>query len=76
MEVHDPWVAPEEARREYGLELVREPERGAYDAVILAVAHRQFREMGAEAIRALGRPGAVLFDVKGILPRDQVDERL
>ncbi len=76
VEVHDPWVAPEEARREYGLELVREPERGAYDAVILAVAHRQFREMGAEAIRALGRPGAVLFDVKGILPRDQVDERL
>ncbi len=76
VEVHDPWADPEEARREYGLELVAEPPPGRYDAIILAVAHRQFREMGPEAVRALGRPGAVLFDVKGVLPREQVDERL
>ncbi|HEB80357.1 MAG TPA: nucleotide sugar dehydrogenase, partial [Chromatiales bacterium] len=48
VEVHDPWADPEEARREYGIELIRDPEPGAYDAVVLAVGHRQFREWGAE----------------------------
>ena len=51
-------------------------EHGKYDAIILAVAHRQFHEMGVEKIRALGKPQAVLFDVKYILPVDQVDGRL
>jgi UDP-N-acetyl-D-galactosamine dehydrogenase len=47
-----------------------------YDAVILAVAHRQFRDMGTAQIRALGKSAHVLFDVKGLLPRDEVDDRL
>ncbi|HET7561891.1 MAG TPA: nucleotide sugar dehydrogenase, partial [Rhodanobacteraceae bacterium] len=46
------------------------------DAIVLAVAHQQFRDMGAAALRALGRPGCVLFDVKDVLPRDAVDDRL
>ena len=58
------------------LELVAELEPGKYDAVILAVAHRQFVELGAERIRALGKPGCVLFDVKQALPRASVDDRL
>jgi UDP-N-acetyl-D-glucosamine/UDP-N-acetyl-D-galactosamine dehydrogenase len=76
VDVYDPWVDADEARMEYGLELVHELNDGAYDAVILAVAHREFVALGAERIRALCRPGAVLFDVKNTLPRDAVDGRL
>jgi len=76
VDVHDPWVSAEEARHEYGLELVPELAPGKYDAVILAVAHRQFLELGAERIRAFGKPGCVLFDVKQALPRELVDDRL
>ena len=76
VEVHDPWVSAAEAREEYGLELVAEPVRERYDAIILAVAHRQFVEMGGERIREFGKPGCVVFDVKQALPREWVDDRL
>jgi UDP-N-acetyl-D-galactosamine dehydrogenase len=76
IDVHDPWVDAAEARAEYGIELVERLEPGRYDAIILAVAHRQFAEMGAERIAALGKPGAVVFDVKHLLPRAAVDDRL
>jgi len=77
VDVHDPWVDAGEARHEYRITPVAAPERGAYDAVILAVAHDQFRDMGGEGVRALGRPGAsVVYDVKHVLPRDMVDGRL
>lgn len=76
VDVHDPWVSAEEAKHEYGLDLVAEPQAGQYDAVILAVAHREFTERGADGIRALGKPGAVLFDVKRALPRHAVDDCL
>ncbi len=76
VDVHDPWVSAIEAEHEYGLTLTPQVERGRYDAIILAVAHRQFIEMGAEQIRALGKPGCVLFDVKQALPRESVDDRL
>jgi UDP-N-acetyl-D-galactosamine dehydrogenase len=76
VDVFDPWVDPGEAQAEYGLDLVEAPAAGAYDAVILAVSHRQFVALGAEGIRAFGKPGAVLFDVKQALPRSSVDGRL
>ncbi|MEO5623237.1 MAG: Vi polysaccharide biosynthesis UDP-N-acetylglucosamine C-6 dehydrogenase TviB [Dokdonella sp.] len=76
VDVHDPWVSADDARLEYGLELVSELVPGKYDAMILAVAHRQFIELGADGIRALGKPGCVLFDVKQVLPREKVDDRL
>jgi UDP-N-acetyl-D-galactosamine dehydrogenase len=76
VEVWDPWIAAADARHEYGLELIEAPAQGAYDAVVLAVAHRQFAELGREAIRALGKPGAVLFDVKAVLPKTAADLRL
>jgi len=76
VDVHDPWAHADEARAEYGLSLLPEPAAGDYDAVVIAVAHRQFRERGASGIRALCKPDGVVFDVKGLLPRDTVDERL
>ena len=76
VEVYDPWVDPEEARQEYGLDLVTEPRSGSYDGILLAVAHEQFRAMGAARIRALGRPEHVLYDLKYVLPREDVDLRL
>jgi UDP-N-acetyl-D-galactosamine dehydrogenase len=77
VDVYDPWIDVDEARHEYGLEcLTSQPERGKYAAIILAVGHRQFIELGAEKIRAFGEPDAVLYDVKGVLPADTVDGRL
>jgi UDP-N-acetyl-D-galactosamine dehydrogenase len=74
--VYDPWADSAEAQHEYGLELITEPQASSYDAIILCVGHNKFRTMGAEAIRALGKPNHVLFDVKHILPKDAVDARL
>ena len=76
VDVHDPWVDGDAAHHEYGIDLVRDLVPGKYDAVILAVAHQQFIELGAAGIRTLGKPGCVLFDVKQVLPRDNVDDRL
>ena len=74
--IHDPWVSADEARHEYGLDLIAQPEPGKYDAVILAVSHNEFVALGADGIRAFGKPGAVLFDVKRALPRASVDDCL
>ncbi|CAM5623774.1 Vi polysaccharide biosynthesis protein VipA/TviB OS=Rhodanobacter lindaniclasticus OX=75310 GN=B1991_11700 PE=3 SV=1 [Rhodanobacter lindaniclasticus] len=76
VDVFDPWVDAAEARHEYGLELVDAPAKGAYDAVIVAVGHRQFAALGSAGIRAFGKPSSVLYDVKYVLPRDEVDGRL
>jgi UDP-N-acetyl-D-galactosamine dehydrogenase len=77
VDVMDPWADPAEVRGEYGVEVTNElPQPGSYDAVVLAVAHREFRNMGADAIRALGKQKSVLFDIKSVLPPDSVDGRL
>lgn len=76
VDVYDPWVDPEEVRHEYGFDVVSEPQVAAYDAIILAVGHRQFLAMGADGIRAFGKEAHVLFDVKYLLPKDKVDDRL
>jgi UDP-N-acetyl-D-galactosamine dehydrogenase len=76
VDVHDPWVDPEEARHEYGLTPIAEPEKGCYDGIILAVGHRQFHELGAEEIRRFGRAEHVLYDLKYVLPADESDLRL
>jgi UDP-N-acetyl-D-galactosamine dehydrogenase len=75
-DVHDPWVDPTKAYEECGVGPIGEPVPGSYDAIILAVAHRQFQEMGVGRMRSLGKPGAVLFDVKHALPASAVDGRL
>ena len=51
-------------------------EQGSYDAIVVAVAHNEFKAMGLEAIRALGKPGAVLYDVKAMFPQGAADLRL
>ena len=76
VDIHDPWVDAAEAKHEYGLELTADPRPGDYDVVILAVAHRQFTDLGAAGIRAFGKDPSVLYDVKSALPRDAVDGRL
>lgn len=76
VDVYDPWVDAAEAEYEYGISPVQSVEKGAYDAVILAVAHEQFKDMGAEAIRALGKPAHVLYDLKYVLSQAESDLRL
>jgi len=76
VDVFDPWVDAAAAKHEYGIDLIGEPITSQYDAVIVAVGHHHFTEMGAEGIRAYGKPSSVLYDVKYVLPRDAVDGRL
>lgn len=76
VDVHDPWAEPSEAEHEYGLTPVSAPQAASYDGILLAVAHHQFKTMGAAAIRALGKPQHVLYDLKYVLPRQDSDLRL
>jgi UDP-N-acetyl-D-galactosamine dehydrogenase len=76
VDVHDPWCDAYEAKQEYDLDLIADPEQGAYDVVIIAVAHDEFRALGADGIRAFGKETSILYDIKYVLPPDQVDDRL
>jgi len=76
IDVYDPWVNGKEAQHEYSITPVTELKQNHYDAIILAVNHHQFYEMGADNIRKLGKDNVVVFDVKSMLPRDKVDGRL
>ncbi|ALM87270.1 Vi polysaccharide biosynthesis protein VipA/TviB [Bordetella sp. N] len=76
VDVYDPWVDPAEAVHEYGITPVSAPQAGAYDGIVLAVAHKQFAEMGAAAIRAYGKPDHILYDLKYVLTADESDLRL
>ncbi len=75
-DVFDPWVDADEAQQEYGLTPVTAPQQGSYDAVILAVAHQQFRQLAASGIRAFGKDAHVLYDLKYVLSVDESDLRL
>ncbi|MEP2533070.1 nucleotide sugar dehydrogenase [Shimia sp.] len=77
-EVHvwDPHVHKADVAREYGISVISEPETGTYDGIVIAVAHSEFTDMGSEAIRALGKPGALLYDIKGVLAKSESDLRL
>jgi UDP-N-acetyl-D-galactosamine dehydrogenase len=76
VDVHDPWADAREVEHEYGIQVVAQPEPGAYDAIIVAVAHRQFVALGPKGIRAFGGPNAVIYDVKHVLPKGASDLRL
>lgn len=75
-DVYDPWVDASEAQHEYGITPIVSLEPGQYDAVILAVAHEQFKAMGAAEIRALGKPEHILYDLKYVLDQSESDLRL
>ena len=74
--VYDPWVNKQEAKKVFGIEPIEALSEGQYDAIILAVAHQEFKQMGATQIQALGKQNTVLFDIKYLLPADLVDGRL
>ncbi|MFS1909696.1 Vi polysaccharide biosynthesis UDP-N-acetylglucosamine C-6 dehydrogenase TviB [Vibrio sp. 10N.286.48.B7] len=75
VDVVDPWCSNEEAQHEYGLSLTQ-PKPNHYDAIIMAVGHNEFKEMGAAEIRALGKEAHVLYDLKYVLDKSDVDMRL
>lgn len=76
VDVFDPWVDTTEAEHEYGITAISQPDTNAYDGIVLAVAHKEFTEMGASGLRSLGRENHVLYDLKYVLPADQSDLRL
>jgi UDP-N-acetyl-D-galactosamine dehydrogenase len=77
VDVYDPWINVEDAKHEYGIDCLKAlPGQCEYAAVVLAVSHREFAELGEAGIKALGQPGAVLYDVKSVLPLGAADGRL
>ncbi|MCH7981396.1 MAG: Vi polysaccharide biosynthesis UDP-N-acetylglucosamine C-6 dehydrogenase TviB [Proteobacteria bacterium] len=76
VDIFDPWVSEDDAQKAYGLALVNEPEKGAYDVVVIAVAHEQFKALGEKGIRAFGKPTSLVYDIKYVLPADASDDRL
>ncbi len=76
VDVYDPWVSAEDARSEYGISTIKTLRKSEYDGIVIAVAHQQFRELGASEIRALGRSGCVVYDLKYVLQRSESDLRL
>jgi UDP-N-acetyl-D-galactosamine dehydrogenase len=76
VDVYDPWVNAAEVLHEYGIEPVAEPAAGKYDAIVMAVAHDQIRNLGIEVIKKYGRRDCILYDIKSILPKTAVDGRL
>ncbi|MDN3396817.1 MULTISPECIES: Vi polysaccharide biosynthesis UDP-N-acetylglucosamine C-6 dehydrogenase TviB [unclassified Pseudoalteromonas] len=76
VDIVDPWCSNDEAQHEYGLNLTTEYKENNYDAIILAVGHNEFKEMGADKIRGLGKVDHVLYDLKYVLPKQSVDMRL
>lgn len=73
VDVYDPWADPLEAKKEYGLTLVQELRQDTYSAVVVAVAHRQFSDISITDLRGFCKEKAVIYDVKSLYPRDQVD---
>ncbi|MEI6708277.1 MAG: Vi polysaccharide biosynthesis UDP-N-acetylglucosamine C-6 dehydrogenase TviB [Methylococcales bacterium] len=74
--IYDPWVNPKEAQHEYGIELITQLESEKYDAIILAVAHDQFKKMSIEQIKQYGKANSVIYDLKYLFPANQTDIRL
>ena len=76
VDVFDPWINKEEAKHEYGISPIDQPQKNQYDAIVLAVAHNEFIELGVDEIRSFGKREHILYDVKYILSADVVDGRL
>ena len=76
VDVYDPWADADEVEHEYGVRLIDEPQTGVYDAALIAVAHRQFKDMGSKAVRRLCKSTGLIYDVKYAFPAAEVDKRL
>jgi UDP-N-acetyl-D-galactosamine dehydrogenase len=76
VDVYDPWAKSTEAEKEYGIKLIDRLESNKYDGIILCVSHREFKEMGIDKIKSLGKNEHILFDLKSVFDKDQSDFRL
>lgn len=76
LDIYDPWVDEQEVQHEYGLAPIQHLEQGLYDAIVIAVAHNQFKSMTAQEFHALGKEKCVLYDLKYILDKTESDLRL
>ena len=76
VDVYDPWANAAEAHHEYGITPIAKPKPGTYDGIVVAVAHKEFVELGVKGIRAFANPNAVIFDIKCVLPKEATDGRL
>ena len=79
IDVWDPWVSDDDGQRlssRYGLNFIKQPDAGSYDAIVLCVAHREFVALKPEEVRAFGKEKSVVYDVKGIFQAEEVDSRL
>jgi UDP-N-acetyl-D-galactosamine dehydrogenase len=76
VDVYDPWVSATDAKNEYNIIPVNKPIDGKYDAIVIAVAHDEFKQLSLEQIVAFGKKTHVLFDIKYVLEAGQVDGRL
>jgi len=76
VDVYDPWIDAREARHEYGVSPLGKLGRKHYDVAIMAVGHDEFRKMGVRGVRKLLNPTSVIYDIKYVFKRGQVDGRL
>jgi len=76
VDIYDPWADGEECHHEYGVRPIRRLKPGTYDAAVIAVSHRQFRELGVDGVRRLCHKQHVVYDIKHVFPSNQVDGRL
>ena len=76
VDVYDPWVDADECQSLYGIDMIKEPAAGKYDAIVVAVAHDQFRAMDISQIEGFGKDNCVIYDIKYLLPKEVVDGRL
>ena len=76
VDIYDPWVDAAEADKEYGITLVSQPESQAYDAIVIAVGHKEFKSLGAQGIKSLTKDNHIIYDLKYILPKGVADIRL
>jgi len=76
IDVYDPWVNKKAAKKEYDVNPIDAPVSGKYDAIILAVAHNEFKQLSLNEIKAFGKANHVLYDLKYLLKADEVDGRL
>ena len=76
VDVFDPWIDAEECEHEYGIKPIRAPKKDTYDAIVLAVAHKQFKELGINEVRSYAKKPHVLYDIKYLFEADEVDGRL
>jgi UDP-N-acetyl-D-galactosamine dehydrogenase len=76
VDITDCWASPEEAHEEYGVSLEQNPQPGFYDALLLAVPHREYAARTSSELRQFMKPSGVLFDLKGVLPLGEADLHL